>query len=150
MLTGVVDTGIITGVVVTSNHCSPGVVDTDDKFITGINDTDDHRKSVSKINRGAVDTGDKFVSGVVGTAEQFIVGVVDTADQHSFAIISANFQKRRNNPKGYSGPGENLVSDSLKTDGIGHVTARGKACRNSGHGTTRRRLTASLHFTKIK
>ncbi len=43
---------------------------------------------------GVNDTTDKFVSGVVDTAEQFIVGVVDTADKHSFAIISANFQKK--------------------------------------------------------
>ncbi len=30
----------------------------------------------------------------------FIAGVIDTADKHSFAIISANFQKNQNNPNG--------------------------------------------------
>ncbi len=51
-------------------------------------------------------------------------GVVDTADKYSFAIISANFRKIRNDPNGIlRGPGdtdlwkkpevENLVSDSL-------------------------------------
>jgi hypothetical protein len=41
-----------------------------------------------------VDTAEKFIAGVVATAEQVIAGVVDTADKHSFAIISANFQKK--------------------------------------------------------
>ena len=39
-------------------------------------------------------TAKKFIAGVVDTTEQFIAGVVDTADKHSFAIISANFQKK--------------------------------------------------------
>ncbi len=55
---------------------------------------------------GVNDTTDKFVSGVVDTAEQFIAGVVDTADKHSFAIISANFEKSQNDPNGIlRGPG---------------------------------------------
>jgi hypothetical protein len=35
-------------------------------------------------------------------------GVVDTADKHSFAIISANFRKIRNDPNGIvlRGPGD--------------------------------------------
>jgi hypothetical protein len=41
-----------------------------------------------------LDTANKFVSGVVDTTEHFIAGVIDTADKHSFAIISANFQKK--------------------------------------------------------
>ncbi len=37
----------------------------------------------------------------------FIAGVVDTADKHSFAIISANFQKIWNGPNGIlRGPGD--------------------------------------------
>ncbi len=51
-------------------------------------------------------------------------GVVDTADKHSFANISANFEKIWNGPNGIlRGPGDtdlwkksdvkNLVSDSL-------------------------------------
>jgi hypothetical protein len=59
-----------------------------------------------------LDTGDKFVSGVVGTAEQFIPGVFDTADKHSFAIISANFQKKS---KRYSEPQEILIKKKLKS-----------------------------------
>ncbi len=67
---------------------------------------------------------DKFVSGAVDTAEQSIAGVIDSADKHSFVIISANFRKSWNDPKGIlRGPGDtdswkkievkNLVSDSL-------------------------------------
>ncbi len=54
----------------------------------------------------------------------FIAGVVDTAEQHPFAIISANFRKNQNDPKGIlrakgdtdlrkKPEVENLVSDSL-------------------------------------
>ncbi len=70
---------------------------------------------------GVNDTADKFNSGVNW---QFIAGVVDTAGKHSFAIISTNFEKSRNDPNGIvRGQGdsdswkkievENLVSDSL-------------------------------------
>ncbi len=47
-----------------------------------------------RIIAGVIDTGDEFVSGVIDIAKQFIAGVIDTADKHSFAIISANFQKK--------------------------------------------------------
>ncbi len=54
-----------------------------------------------------IDIAEKFIAGVVDTAEQFIAGVTDTADKHSFAIISANFQKSRKDPNGLlSGPGD--------------------------------------------
>jgi hypothetical protein len=49
----------------------------------------------------------------------FIASVVDTANKHSFATISANFQKKFETiPVAYSGAWgiliyENLVSDSL-------------------------------------
>ncbi len=49
----------------------------------------------------------KFIAGVIDTAERFIAGVVDTADKHSFAIISAIFEKSRNDPNGLlRGPGD--------------------------------------------
>jgi hypothetical protein len=55
---------------------------------------------------GVNNTGNKFFPDVVDTAEQLIAGVVDTGDKHSFAIISANFQKNSKLPHCYTrGPG---------------------------------------------
>ncbi len=60
-----------------------------------------------RVIAGVKETAYKFVSGVIDTTEQFIAGVVDTADKHSFAIISANFWKSRNDPNGIlRGPGD--------------------------------------------